>query len=155
MKVTICLLLGLTLTACSSTKDSSNMQEASINSTPLKVGVVNFDFDSSNITPQEEEELNRIVDKLRQDPETKKLVIKGHAGLIGPDSYNQKLSFRRAYQVKEALIAKGIRPSTIAIDSFGEERPIIQTMDRERNSINRRAIVEIVTDQEKFSITSN
>ena len=53
--------------------------------------------------------------------------VTGHAGLVGPDTHNIKLSLRRAKVVSEALVARGIDPARISIANQVEVEPIVAT----------------------------
>ncbi len=55
------------------------------------------------------------------------LAVTGHAGLVGPDTHNIKLSLRRAKVVSEALVARGIDPARISIANQVEVEPIVAT----------------------------
>jgi outer membrane protein OmpA-like peptidoglycan-associated protein len=58
-------------------------------------------------------------------------------------------------KVKEALVNKGLRAESIEVESFGEERPVVETMDKAESEINRRVVIQIRTDQEKITVSSN
>ncbi|MPN01133.1 Outer membrane protein A [bioreactor metagenome] len=48
----------------------------------------------------------------------------GHTDRIGSDSYNQKLSEKRAAAVKEYLVAKGIEANRVYTEGKGETQPV-------------------------------
>lgn len=159
------LILGLSLASCSSSNKKEEVMmgenepipaaQTNLPTTPMKVGVVNFAFDSAEVPMEETGEIESVVDTLRQNPETKTIVLKGHADLIGPEEYNYKLGYKRAMKVKEALVNKGLRAESIEVESFGEERPVVETMDKAESEINRRVVIQIRTDQEKITVSSN
>ncbi|MEA3471670.1 MAG: OmpA family protein [Thermodesulfobacteriota bacterium] len=102
----------------------------------LKADVL-FDFDSAELKPGAEEELDRITTTLSNYPEIS-IRIEGHTDSRGSESYNQGLSERRAVAVKNALVQTGIDPSRIEAIGLGESQ-LISTDD----ALNRR--VNIVT----------
>jgi OOP family OmpA-OmpF porin len=102
----------------------------------LKADVL-FDFNSADLKPGAEEELERILTPLKEYPETV-IRVEGHTDSRGPEWYNQKLSERRAVAVKDALVQMGADPTKIEAVGFGESR-LIST----GHALNRR--VNIVT----------
>lgn len=103
----------------------------------LKTDVL-FDFNSADLKPGAEEELERIMATLNEYPETR-IRVEGHTDLRGSEAYNQALSERRAEAVKDALVRRGIDHTRIEAVGYGELRPI----SADNHTMNRR--VEIVT----------
>ena len=66
----------------------------------------------------------------------------GHADRSGTPQYNQRLSQRRADAVAAELVRRGVPRNAMAIQAFGESRPLVPTADGVREPQNRR--VEIV-----------
>jgi outer membrane protein OmpA-like peptidoglycan-associated protein len=66
------------------------------------------------------------------------MVIAGFSDHIGSESYNQRLSQRRADRVKKYMIDKGIQPDRILARGFGEEIPEVMTYDKTELQRNRR-----------------
>ncbi|MEJ0062233.1 MAG: OmpA family protein [Alphaproteobacteria bacterium] len=105
--------------------------------------MVFFDFDKSTLTP----EAKNILASVAADYKKGKHVsvnVTGHADRAGKDTYNQKLSERRAKSVKAELIRLGLPTGGIATKGLGETTPLVQTADGVREAQNRRA--EIVLD---------
>lgn len=71
-------------------------------------------------------------------------IIYGHTDSIGDDTFNKELSTKRAMSVRDALIAKDIRPSRLSAIGKGEEQPIESNMLEEGRAKNRRIEVELV-----------
>jgi outer membrane protein OmpA-like peptidoglycan-associated protein len=107
-----------------------------------------FDFDKAVIRPQAQEALKQAAEVIRQKAKGA-VHIEGHTDSKGSDSYNQKLSERRANAVKTWLAdhegLKNVRFSTLG---FGAKKPIAPNFkpdgsdDPEGRQKNRR--VEIV-----------
>ncbi|MDP8050977.1 OmpA family protein [Pasteurella atlantica] len=74
----------------------------------------------------------------------------GHTDYIGSDSYNQKLSEKRARSVGRYLVMKGVRSSNITTSGMGETQPVKQCAKTTKARLvkclapNRRVSVEIV-----------
>ena len=72
---------------------------------------------------------------------TAKAVIEGHTDSQGSESYNQKLSFKRANSVRDYLIANyGIAPHRLTAEGYGESRPIADNKTAEGRQRNRRVV---------------
>ncbi len=65
--------------------------------------VVNFDFDKSEIKPEELEKLRKAMQEYQQVKQFYTFEIKGHTDSIGSMSYNIALSERRNSAVREAI----------------------------------------------------
>ncbi|WP_299115638.1 OmpA family protein [uncultured Winogradskyella sp.] len=78
-----------------------------------------FDFDKSNITAQAAFELDKLVQVMDKYPD---LVINAtsHTDSRGSESYNQRLSQRRAKSTQQYVISKGIDKSRISAEGKGE-----------------------------------
>ena len=66
------------------------------------------------------------------------VMVAGYTDLSGSDSYNQALSERRAYAVRDYLTARGVEASAISTQGFGETNPRVPTADGVRELQNRR-----------------
>jgi OOP family OmpA-OmpF porin len=67
--------------------------------------------------------------------------IVGHTDSIGPSTYNEQLSVRRADSVKDFLVKHGVDPSKITILGMGERSPAAQNSTPEGRAKNRRVII--------------
>lgn len=70
--------------------------------------------------------------------------IEGHTDSRGDIAYNQQLSLRRAEQVKQYLIKKGVEPSLIEISYKGELDPTKPNNNAQNMQLNRRVEVSIL-----------
>jgi peptidoglycan-associated lipoprotein len=66
--------------------------------------------------------------------------VEGHADERGTREYNIALGARRATNVKDYLVAKGISASRIQTLSYGKEKPVAVCNDIACWTQNRRAV---------------
>jgi outer membrane protein OmpA-like peptidoglycan-associated protein len=81
-----------------------------------------FEYDQSNITAQGAEELDKLVKVMNQYP-TMVIDAKSHTDSRGSDSYNLKLSDRRAKATVQYIVSKGISKERITGSGMGETQP--------------------------------
>jgi large repetitive protein len=106
----------------------------------IKIGKVQFAFDSAELLPTAFPVLDDVVRKIEEtDIVFKKLIVEGHTSSEGSDEYNLKLSKRRATSVMNYLIKKGIKADLLDIAPFGESRPIADNETEEGKETNRRS----------------
>ena len=89
---------------------------------------VYFDVDQYVITP---DKLPTIIYDARilsgAVKNGSRVKIEGHCDATGTDEYNYALGLRRAKASKEALVNRGINPSSITMVSMGESSPACTT----------------------------
>jgi len=78
-----------------------------------------FEFDKSNITAQGAEELDKLVEVMKEHP-TMVIFAKSHTDSRGDAKYNLNLSDRRAKATVQYIISKGISKDRISGQGFGE-----------------------------------
>jgi outer membrane protein OmpA-like peptidoglycan-associated protein len=100
--------------------------------------IVFFAFDKSDISPVAAQVLDRAVADFRATGSTN-VRIEGNADRSGSNTYNQRLSQRRADAVAAYLRSKGIGQGAISTVANGEEKPRVPTADGVRNDENRNA----------------
>jgi outer membrane protein OmpA-like peptidoglycan-associated protein len=72
------------------------------------------------------------------------LRVTGHTDSVGSDTYNQKLSDRRAHSVVEYLISNGIaRSSFVSVLGAGESQPVADNKTADGRAMNRRVEIQI------------
>ncbi|WP_089791945.1 OmpA family protein [Halomonas korlensis] len=98
---------------------------------------VTFPFDSAELRPAAESELNQVARTLRESPEVR-VVIEGHTDSIGTAEYNRDLSQRRAESVSSYLQSQGIAGNRLRTVGYGEERPVASNDTDAGRAQNRR-----------------
>jgi len=101
------------------------------------IDTVMFDFDKSDIKKQFTYVLDEVAYVLENNPYVT-VEVQGNTDSIGKESYNQKLSERRAVAVKKYLVAKGIASHRLKTKGFGATRPIDTNLTNEGRAKNRR-----------------
>jgi OOP family OmpA-OmpF porin len=103
--------------------------------------LVFFAWDQDNLTPVALAVLDQVeADYTRGRPS--KVVVAGYADRSGSEAYNEKLSERRAKNVAQALVQRGLPEQVLEVEWFGERHPRVPTPDGQKEPRNRR--VEIV-----------
>ncbi len=87
---------------------------------PIRLNNIYYDFDDDKILPDAEKDLAFVKDLLDKYPD---MVIElgSHTDARGNDSYNQKLSQRRAASARRWLIKRGIAEDRIVAKGYGED----------------------------------
>jgi outer membrane protein OmpA-like peptidoglycan-associated protein len=97
-----------------------------------------FDFNKSTLTP----EAKRIIASAANEYSKggfARIAVTGHTDTVGSDSYNLKLSNRRAMAVEDELKRLGVDSGNIKEVGVGKEGLLIPTADGVREAQNRRA----------------
>lgn len=85
-----------------------------------------FGYDKANLTAGGKDALDEAAAKIKASPEIKSVTVTGHTDRIGSESYNQKLSERRAKQVADYLATQGVDAGIISAVGKGESEPVVQ-----------------------------
>jgi peptidoglycan-associated lipoprotein len=98
-----------------------------------------FESDSSELTPQAVQTLERQAQWLRTYPQYA-FLVEGHADERGTREYNIALGARRAQAVRDYLASRGVQGQRMRTLSYGKERPVAICNDISCWSQNRRAV---------------
>ena len=96
-----------------------------------------FDTNKTDIKQSAFALLNNAYTIFTKNPEMK-VTLKGHTDNRGAEQYNKDLSLRRANAVKAYFVNKGIAPSRLTCQAFGESNPIATNDTEEGRALNRR-----------------
>ena len=102
-----------------------------------------FDFDKAILKPESFPELNRIISMLK-DKSSINIEIAGHSDATGTESYNLKLSEKRAKAVVNYLTGKGIESTRVSVVFLGESKPIAPNTTPDGRRKNRRVEFKIL-----------
>ncbi len=117
-----------------------------INAQDLQQHVFNIYF-KTNIDQLSQKNKNKIRQSLLDigSQNIREIRLKGHADSDANDSFNIKLSQRRAEDAYRYLLTQGVPEGMISKESFGESEPT-----SELKSLNRRVEVTVVYDYGNF-----
>jgi outer membrane protein OmpA-like peptidoglycan-associated protein len=104
-----------------------------------------FKKDSDVILPESESYLSEVLGFLNVVPELTLLIV-GHTSSEGEESYNHKLSTKRAASVANFLMVNGIEASRLTIDGKGSSQPVASNNDEHGKSLNRRIEFVVTND---------
>jgi outer membrane protein OmpA-like peptidoglycan-associated protein len=96
-----------------------------------------FEFDSAELTAESFDGINEVCGFLLEYPDLK-IEIVGHTDDMGDESYNQRLSERRAESVAKALIDRGVSAERIKTKGCGSTQPLLPNNFDELRDFNRR-----------------
>lgn len=106
-------------------------------------GVARFDFNGAAINPDDGAKIMSEVRSMK-NVTWQTINVAGHTDSIGSDSYNQKLSERRAQAVQAYLIDKGVKPERIKPEGKGKSSPIASNKTASGRALNRRSEIEFL-----------
>ncbi|MCT4615095.1 MAG: OmpA family protein [Marinifilaceae bacterium] len=107
-----------------------------------------YDLNKSNIRPDAALELDKLVKLMIENP-TMSIELSSHTDCRGSDSYNMRLSDRRAHSAVRYIISKGVSSKRLRAKGYGETRLINKCANgvpcpEEEHQANRRTEVEIL-----------
>jgi peptidoglycan-associated lipoprotein len=156
VKFAAAIVLALGAAACSSNKDGmadgaggfgagGAATPGSAQDFVVNVGDrVFFETDQTDLTPTATATLDKQAQWLNRYPNYT-FIIEGHADERGTREYNFSLSARRAQNVRDYLVSRGINASRLRTVSYGKERPVAVCNDISCWSQNRRAVTVLNT----------
>jgi outer membrane protein OmpA-like peptidoglycan-associated protein len=104
---------------------------------------VNFETNSHKILGNTANAtVNKIYALLKKN-EVLHVNIQGHTDNVGGDAFNMTLSYRRAVEIYNLLIAKGVKADRISYEGYGKSRPIATNETEAGKLKNRRVEIEI------------
>jgi outer membrane protein OmpA-like peptidoglycan-associated protein len=105
-----------------------------------------FAFDSDVIQAAAGTNLSELASSLQKYPESQLLIV-GHTDNVGDDSYNQRLSERRANSAAAYLAAQGVATTRLTASGKGESEPVTTNDTDAGRQQNRRVEVAIYASE--------
>lgn len=107
---------------------------------------VSFDYDSASLKPSFYPALDKIAEVISSNPNTAIEVV-GHTDSRGSESYNLRLSERRAEAVANYLIQHGVTASRVSTVGKGESEPRATNDTEAGRQLNRRVEIFLRSTQ--------
>ena len=101
---------------------------------------VYFDFDKSILDADDKTLLEQYLPLIKR---AKIVRLEGHCDERGTREYNLALGERRALEVRDFLIVKGVSGKKIRVVSFGEEKPVKSASNEKAWAENRRVEIPL------------
>ena len=107
-------------------------------------GKIYFETAEATIKQESFNLLDEIAEVLLANPQILKVRIEGHTDSKGSETYNQKLSQRRADAVMEHLVTAGVEAARLTAVGKGETERLVKPDDTdEKRARNRRVEFDI------------
>ncbi len=107
---------------------------------------VYFATNQSTINAKSKANLNKLAGIFKEYPDTN-IIVEGHTDSSGDDTYNMKLSQKRANAVTEYLVSQGISRTRLTTYAHGETLPKYDNATAEGRAKNRRVELGIVANE--------
>lgn len=99
-----------------------------------------FDFNTDILKPESKQALNKLYKLLIMNPSLR-IEIGAHTDAKGSESYNMKLSLKRAETVVNYLVEKGIGKNVLSAKGYGKSTPINNDSTSPKN---RRIVFKVI-----------
>ena len=121
---------------CPGTPRGTPVDSAGCPEIPNLLGV-NFEYNKAALTDEGRDILDEAAMVIDKHPNIRVEIV-GHTDSRGSESYNQRLSERRAQSVVDYLTGKGISSSRLSASGRGESEPIANNESDKGRALNRR-----------------
>lgn len=107
---------------------------------------VNFEFDRADLTRDGHNRVNQIASIVKREAPNRRVTVEGHASResAAQESYNQRLSERRANTVADELERNGVDSRNVSSRGLGTRAPIASNETDAGRQQNRR--VEVIIE---------
>lgn len=117
--------------------------EALVFPTELILNDLNYENDAFRLRTTHIVDLDPLIHFMKEDSSIR-VKITGHTSSVGKADYNQVLSLKRAEEVRNYLVRKGIPIHRIDAEGRGESEPMHTELDEASQKLNRRVVVSII-----------
>ncbi|WP_322873940.1 OmpA family protein [Acinetobacter sp. CFCC 10889] len=114
--------------------------------TALNLQIINFASASADIPDVNKSVLDQ-ASVLMNKVQNVQLVVKGYTDATGNAAANKTLSQKRAKSVVDYLVSKGVDPSKLQAQGFGQENPVADNATKEGQFKNRRIEFEVINTE--------
>lgn len=106
----------------------------------LKELTIYYPTAGDQVDPFYDQKIAGIAEVMKSNPDMGPLYIVGHTDDVGDESYNQKLSERRARQAYDSILQNGLDPKDVIWFGVGEDDPVIMNSSDTNRALNRRTV---------------
>ncbi len=106
-----------------------------------------FGFDSYQLTSEAKTNIREMAETLKKYEDTN-ILVEGHTDNVGKETYNQRLSERRAQAVADYATSIGVDRSRIRTTGYGEDQPVAENETEAGRAENRRVEVAIFANED-------
>ena len=106
---------------------------------------VKFPVNRDALSPEAEQRLAELVQRLKAENRNVYLEIQGHTDASGDTQANERLGQARAEAVRRYLSDQGIALNRMATISYGETKPVAPNNTREGRAQNRRVAIVVLS----------
>ncbi len=111
------------------------------------VATVYFDFDKYNLRNDAYATVKGVYNELKSDGMDPTIHVDGHTDEVGTAAYNNKLSLKRAVEVKKELEHLGVPGMHIKAEGHGFHKPAVSSPAGKREQKNRRVEISYSTSK--------
>ncbi|MBA3663441.1 MAG: choice-of-anchor L domain-containing protein [Bacteroidetes bacterium] len=109
-----------------------------------------YDKNTSSISEPYKNLLNALVKEYKTKTDSK-ISVTGHTDNEGEMDFNKELSCKRANEVKEYLMNKGVPEGRLIVDCKGETQPVYDNKSDEGKHMNRRVELKLLGNEAKYN----
>lgn len=109
---------------------------------------IRFPVGDNSLSQDDKDRLDLIVRYVQADPEIERVTVDGHSDSTGTRTRNRELSFERANQVTDYLVARGMPEEMITTEFHGQRFPIADNRTAAGRNENRRVEVQLFRELE-------
>jgi outer membrane protein OmpA-like peptidoglycan-associated protein len=104
-----------------------------------------FNFDKTEVLPEDEERINKYVEYMKSHPKCE-ILLSGHTDLKGTDRYCYRLSYNRAIAIKKVFVSAGIKSNRIKTIGYGKSNPVWKDEANEMQAKENRRVEVIILE---------
>lgn len=106
---------------------------------------VKFPTDVHALSPEAQQRLQELADRLKSENKNVYLEIQGHTDATGAHDYNDKLGEARAEAVRRFLNEQGVALNRMSTISYGPDAPVASNDTPDGRAQNRRVVIIVLT----------
>jgi len=116
----------------------------------FRLSELTYGYDQWSLSEEGKRAISEVAEQLRRENKWFVIRIDGHTDSIASDTYNEKLSLKRAISLGTYLVVhNGFDPSRVFVKGFGERKPMSSNATPEGRIANRRVEVLILLPVEE------